>query len=314
MLADQEGVIARSQVITAGFDDDFIERRLRRKEWARVHRGVYVTHTGPLTWPQRAWAAVLWAWPAALARSSALGPEPSDRPVHVAVDHRRRVVDTEGVKVHRVVGLEVRVHWNATPPRMRVEEAVLDKCAACPDLSSVVATVSDACGARRTTPERLLRAAHARTRLRNRGWVLEALGAVAGGVSSVLEHGYLRRVERAHRLPRAERQLSAHTVDGVVYRDVTYERFRVVVELDGRVGHEWTRDRWGDMDRDLLAATDALLTLRLGWRHVDQTPCTTAARLAQVLRQRGWGGQPRPCGPGCAVRADRGDLPAPGAG
>ena len=37
-----------------------------------VHPGVYVNHTGELTWLQRAWAAVLFAWPAALSHDSAL--------------------------------------------------------------------------------------------------------------------------------------------------------------------------------------------------------------------------------------------------
>jgi hypothetical protein len=83
-----------------------------------------------------------------------------------------------------------------------------------------------------------------------------------------------------------------------------------VVELDGRLGHEWTRDRWDDMDRDLLAATEEQLTLRLGRRHVEQTPCRTAARLGRVLALRGWAGSPLPCGPGCAIRADRGGPPA----
>ena len=106
LLRDQEGVIARRQVLDAGLDDAFIERMLRRREWVRVHPGVYVNHTGALSWPQRAWAGVLWAWPAALALSSAMGPEPEDRPVHVAVDHRRRVTSPDGVRVHRVVGFE----------------------------------------------------------------------------------------------------------------------------------------------------------------------------------------------------------------
>ena len=310
VLAGQDGVVSRRQVLEAAFDDGFIECRLRRREWARVHRGVYVDHTGPLTWTQRAWAAVLWAWPAALARSSALGPEPEGRSVHVAIDQKRRVVDTEGVVVHRVVGLAPRVQWNATPPRVRFEEAVVDLCADARDATAVVALVADACRSRRTTQDRLLAVVERRTRLRNRRWVLQALGAVAGGVTSVLEHGYLRRVERAHGLPRAERQVMERTEDGVVYRDVLYEAFGLLVELDGRLGHEWTRDRWADMDRDLLAATESILSLRLGWRQVEEAPCRTAARLGQVLRARGWAGRPRPCGPTCAVRAERGSLPA----
>jgi len=59
LLLEQDGIIARWQVLAAGHDDNWIENRLRRREWARVHRGVYVAHTGPVTWRQQAWAALL---------------------------------------------------------------------------------------------------------------------------------------------------------------------------------------------------------------------------------------------------------------
>ena len=48
---------------------DDLARLLR--ELVEVLRGVYVEHTGPPSWQQRAWAAVLRAWPAALADQSA---------------------------------------------------------------------------------------------------------------------------------------------------------------------------------------------------------------------------------------------------
>ncbi len=63
----QHGVISRRQVLDADGSDADIERLVRRREWARVHDGVYVNHTGPLTSFQRAWAALLRHWPAALA-------------------------------------------------------------------------------------------------------------------------------------------------------------------------------------------------------------------------------------------------------
>jgi hypothetical protein len=47
------------QVLAHGGTDDDIGRLVRRRRWSIVHRGVHVDHTGPLTWDQRAWAAVL---------------------------------------------------------------------------------------------------------------------------------------------------------------------------------------------------------------------------------------------------------------
>ena len=117
----------------------------------------------------------------------------------------------------------------------------------------------------------------------------------------MLERGYLRRVERSHGLPRGSRQVREATVAGVVYRDVVYEEQGIVVELDGRVGHDMSRDRWRDMQRDLVAAGSGLLTLRIGWWQVERQPCETAAQVAEVLRLRGWPGHAQSCGRGCRI-------------
>ncbi|WP_344778090.1 type IV toxin-antitoxin system AbiEi family antitoxin domain-containing protein [Nocardioides panacisoli] len=63
ILDEQDGVFSRVQAAGAGLDATAVKRRLRRREWVAVHAGVYVSHTGPLTWRQRAWAAVLACWP-----------------------------------------------------------------------------------------------------------------------------------------------------------------------------------------------------------------------------------------------------------
>ena len=66
ILHRQEHVLSRAQVVALGGTDNDIARMLRRREWAQVHPGVYVDHTGPLTRDQHEWAAVLYCAPAAL--------------------------------------------------------------------------------------------------------------------------------------------------------------------------------------------------------------------------------------------------------
>lgn len=136
-----------------------------------VHQGVYVDHTGPLTWLQRAWAAVLLAWPAALSHGSAV--RAADGPgrrghdaetIHVAVSAERRVTPAAGVEVHRVTGLEDRVLWNTSPPRMRIEEAVVDLAAEARSELDALALVADAVQSRRTTAARLLATLEDRSR------------------------------------------------------------------------------------------------------------------------------------------------------
>jgi hypothetical protein len=290
-----------------------------------VHPGVYVDHTGPLTADQQQWAAVLCCWPAALYGDSALEafgavpathrtrvPPEARRVVHVAVEHPRKVASAPGISVHRVVGLEDKVLWNLGPPRLRFEHAVLTACAAAPTKPTALAIAADACQQRRTTAARLLDALGGYRRVRHGEWLRRVLHDVEAGVMSLLEHGYLR-LERTHGLPAANRQRHEGGGDGrSVYRDGRYPDLGVVVELDGRLGHEWTQDRWADMDRDLDAGADGQLTIRLGWRHVMEDGCRTAERMARVLRHRGWTGDIRPCGPACGVTPSQpGRSPAP---
>jgi hypothetical protein len=86
---------------------------LSRNEWRRVHRGVYASHTGDLTWLQRAWAAVLFYAPAALCNESALTMNKRKKAdlnvvggsraiIHVAVAEHRRLEELSGVKLHRL--------------------------------------------------------------------------------------------------------------------------------------------------------------------------------------------------------------------
>lgn len=273
-----------------------IRRLLRRNEWARVHDGVYVDHTGSLTWLQRAWAAVLYVAPGALCLQSALSDEGSL--IHVAVSRQRAMLaEPDGVRIHHLAHFEERVLWNVGPPRMRYEDAALDvACCARSDFEAI-AVLADACRSRRTTARRLQRVLDARQRVRRRRWLRAVLVDIAEGTCSVLEHGYLDRVERAHGLPRATRQQRSSSSVGVCYRDNEYGR--LVVELDGRMFHDSASARNRDFERDLDAAVDGRSTVRLSYYQVFERPCRTAAKIAQVMRRYGIAVTGRSCGPGC---------------
>lgn len=313
LMSAQEGVVSRRQVHAHRLDDSFIESRIRRKDWARVHRGVYVDHTGPPTWKQRAWAAVLVTWPSALCHESALviaglrstDPAALRRPViHVAVDQSRRVGKVPGVRIHRVTDLAEVVQPSRSLPRVRLEHALLDVASGARDDARAIAVLADACQAGRTSPARLTAHLRDRIRLPRRRFLLQVLEDVAAGAYSVLEHRYLTRVERPHGLPTAERQRRVRPGRAVGYRDVEYLATATIVELDGRLGHEWQRDRWDDLDRDLDSAVAGDFTVRLGWQQI-LDPCRTAAHVFALLTARGWSGELRPCGSGCAAARPR---------
>lgn len=309
LLRTQDGVVSRQQVIALGGTAVDVRRKRRRREWATVHAGVYVNHTGPPTRRQRLWAAVLACGPGAvLHRESALEAHGHTRDrgststvIHVAIDASRHVIEPPGVRLERIRGLADWVPAVRCPPRVGVELAAL-KEASVRDETGAIAVLADVCRQGLTTPSRLVAALGRLPRLTGRAMMIEVLADVASGAHSVLEQRYLTGVERAHGLPAGVRQRREVTAEGVVLRDVHYVDEETLVELDGRFGHSDTDDRWDDLDRDLTAATTGRLTVRLGWRQVLE-PCRVAASVGAVLQARGWDGTATPCGPACGIDA-----------
>jgi hypothetical protein len=185
---------------------------------------------------------------------------------------------------------------------VRYEEAALDVAVGSRSDFQALGELSRVIQSRRTSARRLVAALDARERIPRRDWLRAVLEDVAAGTCSVLEHGYLTRVERPHGLSAARRQVRDRLGAGAVYRDVLY-KVGVVVELDGRLFHDTTAQRDRDFDRDLDAAVQGLETRRLSWGQVYDRPCWTASRVDALLRRAGWTGHGRPCGPACVVRA-----------
>ena len=137
---------------------------------------------------------------------------------------------------------------------------------------------------RMTTPDRLRSRLENRSRHVHRALLIGILADVAEGAESPLELRYLRTVERPHGLPRGDRQNSRAGLRYV--RDVLYEEFGLLVELDGQDGH---RDigRFRDMNRDNIHALRDELTLRFGWFDVTARACSVAFQVFTVLSRRG---------------------------
>ena len=313
VLARQSGVITRQQVHAAGGQRHDIERHLRHREWVRMSPGVYRDHTGSPRWATRAWAAVLCCHPAALdghdaLRAAGLEPAASTVPpgqvVTVVIDHTRRITPPAGVRLRRLVNYDTQVLAHTAPPRLRVEEAALDAATAAlregRDFAAIE-VLAAVCRARLTTPSRLAGALDARARCLGRRRLVGVLADLHDGACSVLEHGYLHRVERNHGLPRGARQQRDRSSLGTVYRDVLYRQFGLVIELDGRSFHADLGRHDLDLDRDLDAMVSTLRGVRIGWGQVFERPCLTAVRIGELLRLGGWRGEVRRCGPSCRV-------------
>ena len=306
LLAQQDGVVSRGQLLDAGLTQAHLDTLLRRRELVVVHPGVYLTHTGTPTWSQRSWAAILYAGRSALHLECALHQPGKDTPpkgpIRVAVDWSRRVAPRAGIVIHRVRELDGQVQWNLSPPRVRLEVAAVAVAHRAADDLSAISALASLVGSRRTVAARLQLEIERRGRLRRRTLLTALVDDLERGTHSVLEHGYLSRVLRPHRLPEpTSQQAPVSGGAGTEYRDVAHADVDMHVELDGQL-HDGSQARDDDADRDLDDLARGLVTPRLRYRQVFATPCRTASRLAVLFRARGWDGTPRACGaPGCDV-------------
>lgn len=291
VLDVQDGVVSRAQAMTHGLSPGQVQRLVGRG-WVRLLHGVYSARGDG--WRQRAWAGVL-----AGGEGACLGGSIAARLHGLAQDEVTGIdVWTPAHRTHQHAAPQWRFHRgrraaSGSPPRVSLEQAVLDLCARASD-DDRAGWVTRAITERRTTPERMRAALEAAPRLRGRAGVLDLVNWLDAGVESPLELRFVRDVQRRNGLPDGARQVSLVVGARV---DVRFEEFRLIAELDGLLGHRGVgeaHDAWRDARH--LALGEA--TVRFGWGDVVRRPCATAALLADVLRSRGWAGTMRRC-PAC---------------
>lgn len=301
-------VLTRAEVLEEGGTPDWISHQVSSRRWQRMYPGVYVTHTGTLSWRTRMVAALRYCGQgAAISHRSAdaywFQRTEAQRltvrgPVEVSVPWTRIVRPQLGLRVYR----------RRTMPDLRLglltvtgeADTALDLIDRLISEDDVVGVVTRVC--RQVDPAELRRVAGRRSRLRHRSLVMDLVADVEDGIESPLEHRYHRDVERAHGLPRAQLQLRERLSGRWTRADCRYRRYLLRVELDGQLAHpggRTDRDTW--RDNAALLATDET-TLRYRWRHVAVEACSTATQVVAALRRGGWLGVPRPCSPTCPVR------------
>ncbi|HVW81799.1 MAG TPA: hypothetical protein VHB69_12755 [Mycobacteriales bacterium] len=292
------GALALSECLAAGLTRRQLHWLVTSGRWQSPFPRVYVSFSGPLPAATTQHAALLYAGEgAALSHESAgalwrLCPTPAA--VHVLVPYRRQVDGQPGLELHRSRTLcPADIHPALTPRRTTVERTVLDLLSRSKNADHALGLVGEAIRTRVTTAGRLRSAVTAKPRTRWRQVVLDALPDLALGAHSPLE---LRdaAIRRSHGLPQGTRQ-ARRLGDGTEYLDVLIEEYGVHIELDGRLGHDRTRERWRDMRRDNRSELLRLRHLRYGWADLVDRPCAVAREQAEVLAQQGWPGPFRPC-------------------
>jgi hypothetical protein len=308
ILDRQSGVLSRSQALSHGMSVDQIRSRLASGVWRATElAGVYLTFTGPTSDLARCWVALLYAGDGAvLCRDSAAWSwrlrDELVSPVHVLLPPSRRVVSKMPlVAIHYSIHHVTRCHPAHDPPVTRLEDTVLDSVDFAERPAEVIDVVTRACQRRLTSPARLSANAVMRKKLGHRELLTDVLCEVMTGVQSALERVYLRDVERAHGLPRGERNAAEGDAARRRYRDVRYRKYGLIVELDGKAAHPVElRDR-DDLRDNEVVEVEGSATLRYGWTAVSDRACETAAQVSRLLHSGGWRGPALPCGPGCPI-------------
>jgi len=301
-VAGQFGLVTRAQALGGGVTPKAIECHLDSGRWVRVHAGVYLTTPGRDDWEVRSTAAVLWAGPGgALTGASAgyaWGIIRAEPPLlEVVVPAQRLVQSLPTVAVTRSRYARARVDGSAWPHRIAATHTVFN-LAAGKGVDRAVTLAARAVDLRLCTSQELARALSDRPRQAGRRLLNEVLRDVAAGSESAAEVRYVRDVESRHGLPRGRRQAPTGTGGR---RDVEYEEFGLVIEIDGRLAHQAWASRQKDGRRDRTALVSGRLTVRCFWVDLVPTACELAVDVGAIMQSRGWTGQVRPCGPTCPV-------------
>lgn len=315
MLLDAQcGIVDRSQARQAGFSVRQIEHRLNSGKWQRVYSGVYSTFTGPLTREARLWAALRSAGKGAMLSHETAAElqgliDKAASKIHITVPSCRRPAQRKpmrGVVIHRSDQSrpQLPIAWKL--PRTRVEDTVLDLINAATTFDDAYSWISRALSRRCATTGMLRAALAARSRIRWRDELPAALADADEGIHFVLERRYVHDVERAHGLPKAQRQARRQINGKVHYKDNWYPEYRVCVELDGPTYHRDEQVRKDKRRDNLNLSMDGIHTHRFEPPDVTELACQSAAMVAATLRRSGWKGRPHPCRrPGCTVGRGR---------
>ena len=287
----QHGIITRAQALAIGMTDDAIYHRARMGAWKKITPGVFLI--GGVESPLTLLAAATVRLPAVVSHQSAarihgLSRIPSSPP-SVTVPHRL-TNRFHPIVVHE--STDLRAEWVvdvANLPTTSVPRTLFD-----------LGAVLD-----RTAHTRVLQQAliDNRTTLADLGTVLSALGRrgrpgtaalrefletaddTLEAVESELERRFVELLRR-HNLPRPDLQADLPWRAGVTGRvDFLFERWRLIVEVDGRTWHATAEAFTRDRQRDNLAQVAGYRVLRFTWGDITERPFDVVRQLRGALRQ-----------------------------
>jgi uncharacterized protein DUF559 len=310
-LDDTDGVLT-SAVALRYLSEDQLRWKITSGRWQKPARGIIVAQSGPLTERQLLWVTLLAAGPrTALAGLTAAkldgltgfddkGME-STRPIYLLAPYgyRRRTAPLGLTVITRYSGRlgEEDVHPTKRPRRTRIARSIVDAACWMPTDRGAMAVLAAAVQQRLVRVEDTRQVAERAVKFRRRKLILETLGDIAGGAQALSELDFTRNVIRAFRLPEPARQTARRDARGRRrWTDVTWDEYKLAVEIDGAQHTEDPLQRWDDMERDIDLAADGYRTLRFPAWLVRSDPEQVARQIRRALRQAGHRGTDSPNG------------------
>ena len=288
----QSGIVTREQASEAGISRSAIAHAVTSGRWNRVHPRTYATFSGRLTTDALLWAAVLYAGAGSCVShetaAAKYGWVPMHQLIHVTTPLERQAQTRPGIRTHRARRHPGDVRTHSGLPITSPERTLLD-------LLSSARTAGDALSAvgRATQSGKLDQPEFARrlgaSRCRWRAVTLECLDDITHGSHSYLELRFVHAL-RKHGVPIGARQVAS----GRTRSDMAYDG--LVIELDGRLGHDTADGRFRDMRRDNVHSLARKVVLRFGWADVVDEPCGVASQVAAAL-----GISAKTCGIHCSL-------------
>ena len=274
----QEGLLKREELNALGVSDDAIFARVQAGRLHRRHREIY-TLGHRLLRPRGEWLAACWAVPGCvLSHLSAAAfhtwvPDPPEQ--HVTTIRKARSRGT--LRVHRVDRL-----WLADVERHPLLAVTTPARTIC-DLATILEWSELRAVADRVRRLDLDAIRAAQDRAPNRpgaAKVRRLIDRLDAHTKSEFERRYLRFCRR-HGVPLPD---AVNAELGGFLVDCSYERQRLVVELDGRAFHARQDQMRTDRRRDRKLLGRGRSTVRLVWEDLDEeSAAETAADLKRIL-------------------------------
>lgn len=299
-LLDRQCAVISWRQARRHLSESTVRHRIASGRWRRVHRGVLLTHTGPIGRAEGLWIASLAVGngrPALLGGSTALRvlglrlPDDTD-PIHVLLPaHLTDRDPPPGVVVHRSRHLSrADARFDAAPPCTTAARSLIDTARWALTDAKAVAIIAATFQQRLVTAAEVNAVLRAEQRIRRRSIIESAVADASGGSESAYEIEFLRLCRQAG-LPRPSRQAVRRDRSGHSrYRDVYFDAWRVQIEIDGSQHmdvHGW----YADMRMNNEIAISGVRLLRFpGWA-VRHRPQEVIADVKAALQAAGWRGE-----------------------